>query len=153
MLKTFIAKLALRAVVVDDPFIRVSLHQSKDQEKWLVSLSLLGSSRPWQVRLHFDPGLIESAGISIPAELTYSNERYVLPQFLTANEPLSLSLQAKALGRSFGYVWFEFEAKARIGGTILPMWVPLGYGNEQRLKAFTDSHAKLFSQWQEAHAG
>jgi hypothetical protein len=148
MLKRLLAAFTLKLIAAEDPFIRINYVQNAAAGTWEATLVLLESTREWSVRFDFRDDFEELLEPNIPPVYVRVGAAYHLPQKLSAKRPLTLTMTSPNLANVFGFVSLTLESKARVGGTILLRWIPIGLADSAGLAKFDESHAQNFEHWQ-----
>lgn len=145
--------LALKAIASDDPFVWIEYSQDASQGLWRCKFSLSGSTRDWAVSVRFAKGLKSKLRPKLPPDFSFHSGQYLTSLTLGRNKPVSLEIQSDQLLAVSGLVFVTFEAKGRIGGTIIPKWVPIGFADPSLLMRFDESVARLQAKQLTSHGG
>jgi hypothetical protein len=133
--------------VSTDEFINVAVAQDERSGSWNVVFRLLGSRRRFKARFSFDPSLAETIGIDVPKPYRRTNELYDVGESLSTDSPLRVSLKARRIVAGQGLVYFQFECKAALGGSIVLQSVPIGLADPGKLDDFVGFHERRLTAW------
>ncbi len=103
--------------------------------------------------VRFAKGLKSKLRPKLPPDFSFHSGQYLTSLTLGRNKPVSLEIQSDQLLAVSGLVFVTFEAKGRIGGTIIPKWVPIGFADPSLLMRFDESVARLQAKQLTSHGG
>ena len=145
--------LALKAIASDDPFVWIEYSQDASQGLWRCKFSLSGSTQDWAMSVGFAKGLKSKLRPKLPPDFTFHSGEYLTTLRLGPNKPVLLEIRSDQLQEVSGSVYVRFEAKGRIGGTIIPKWVPIGFADPSLIMRFDESLARLQAKQLMSHQG
>ncbi len=149
MFRWLLEKFAVRPHFKEDPYFKVQVREDLDRGLVRVSVDLIRSSARWRGKFTVESRPAYPLEIHVPESYKRDGEYFLLEDYLSDENGVSIEFKADPLRTGSGNVRFWFERKVGLGGQISVIGRVFGQGDQDAIRRSESYFARNWSKWLE----